>query len=88
MAAGWAPLRGLGLTGNLGYLWANQGGTSLFYTGRKDLALGVQVIARQFAVTPDVKVSWNTQLSEIGPRYYWWPCGRARLRSPAPPRSR
>ncbi|HET6410709.1 MAG TPA: transporter [Anaeromyxobacter sp.] len=118
----WAPLRALGLTGNVGYLWASEGGTSgnnsgqewvlgaaadydfgaissvpvglqvqfkwsaprgsflqhvtdlgggIFYTGRKNLALGVQVINRQFAVTPDVNVSWNTYISEIGLRYYW-----------------
>lgn len=46
-------------------------GGGLFYTGRKNLALGVQVIDRRFAVTPDVKVTWKTFLVDIGMRYYW-----------------
>lgn len=46
-------------------------GGGIFYTGRKNLALGVQVIDRRFAVTPDVNVSWKTFLVDIGMRYYW-----------------
>jgi len=46
-------------------------GGGLFYTGKKDLSLGVQVIARRFAVTPDVNVSWSTLLSNVSVRYYW-----------------
>jgi hypothetical protein len=46
-------------------------GGGIFYTGRKDLALGLQLIARRFAVTPDVDVTWSTFLSQIGMRYYW-----------------
>jgi hypothetical protein len=122
LAANWAPIRALGLTGNFGYLYANQKingttftgnaltiglaadldlydvwkvpiglqvqyswtapkgstlqhvtdlGGGIFYTGRKNLALGVQVINRRFAVTPDVDVSWKTYIANIGLRYYW-----------------
>jgi hypothetical protein len=46
-------------------------GGGIFYTGKRNLALGIQVIDRQFAVTPDVHVSWNTIISNIGMRYYW-----------------
>jgi hypothetical protein len=46
-------------------------GGGIFYTGRKNLALGVQVIDRRFAVTPDLNVSWKTFLVDIGMRYYW-----------------
>jgi len=46
-------------------------GGGIFYTGRKELALGIQIIARRFAVTPDVDVSWSTFVSNIGMRYYW-----------------
>jgi hypothetical protein len=46
-------------------------GGGVFYTGRRNLALGIQVLARQFAVTPDVDVSWRTYLANIGLRYYW-----------------
>jgi hypothetical protein len=46
-------------------------GGGVFYTGKKELALGVQVLARQFRVNPDVNVSWNTYIAIIGMRYYW-----------------
>ncbi|MGC3999967.1 MAG: hypothetical protein QM767_22010 [Anaeromyxobacter sp.] len=46
-------------------------GVGIFYTGKQDLALGLQVIARRFAVTPDVDVTWSTYLADIGLRYYW-----------------
>jgi hypothetical protein len=46
-------------------------GGGIFYTGRKNLALGLQLINRRFAVTPDVDVSWKTWLANIGVRYYW-----------------
>jgi hypothetical protein len=46
-------------------------GGGIFYTGRKNLSAGVQIIDRQFAVTPDVRVSWKTFVTEIGLRYYW-----------------
>jgi len=46
-------------------------GGGIFYTGRKELSVGIQVVNRQFAVTPDVDVSWSTYLSQIGLRYYW-----------------
>jgi len=123
LAASWAPLSALGLTANVGYLWANETGNNsnnnsaksavlgaaadfdfgaishvpvglqaqfswaapngsflkhvtdlgggIFYTGKKDLAIGVQAVNRRFAVTPGVDVSWSTVISEIGLRYYW-----------------
>ncbi len=46
-------------------------GGGIFYTGRKHLALGVQVVDRRFAVSPDVDVTWSTYLTTIGMRYYW-----------------
>jgi hypothetical protein len=46
-------------------------GGGIFYTGRKDLALGLQLIDRRFAVVPDVDVSWSTFLATVGMRYYW-----------------
>jgi hypothetical protein len=124
LAASWAPVPALGLTGNLAYEWSTTNSThsgnfkgqavvlgasadfdfksissvalglqaqvrwqaptianslqhvtdlggGIFYTGRKDLALGLQVVDRQFAVVPSVKVSWSTWLFETGLRYYW-----------------
>jgi len=124
VAASWAPLRSIGVTGNLTWAHAsidtkssgtlNQDGVSvgaavdfdfkavssvpvglqvtwnslipisggadsrftdlgggLFYTGRKDLSLGLQVINRRFRVDPAVDVSWSTFLATIGLRYYW-----------------
>jgi hypothetical protein len=46
-------------------------GGGIFYTGRENLALGLQLVDRQFAITPDVKVSWSTWLGQLGLRYYW-----------------
>jgi hypothetical protein len=46
-------------------------GGGLFYTGRKDLSLGLQVVDRRFKVVPEVDVSWSTVLAIIGLRYYW-----------------
>ena len=46
-------------------------GGGIFYTGRKDLALGVQLLWRRFAVVPNVDVSFSTELAQIGLRYYW-----------------
>jgi hypothetical protein len=46
-------------------------GGGLFYTGKPDLSLGIQLISRRFAVTPDVNVSWSTLLMNISMRYYW-----------------
>ena len=60
-----APISGSGLQ------HVSDIGGGIFYTGRKNLALGVQVIDRRFAVTPDVDVSWKTFLVDIGMRYYW-----------------
>ena len=46
-------------------------GGGIFYTGRKHLALGMQGIARRYAVVPGVNVSWKTFILDIGMRYYW-----------------
>lgn len=46
-------------------------GGGIFYTGRKDLSLGLQVVDRRFAVVPQVDVSWDTLLVTTGLRYYW-----------------
>jgi hypothetical protein len=46
-------------------------GGGIFYTGRDNLALGIQLVARRFAVAPDLSVSWKTFVSTLGMRYYW-----------------
>jgi hypothetical protein len=46
-------------------------GGGLFYTGREHLGLGLQVIARRFAVEPTVNASWGTVIATVGVRYYW-----------------
>jgi hypothetical protein len=46
-------------------------GGGIFYTGRKNLAAGVQVISRRFAVVPTVDVSWKTFIANMGLRYVW-----------------
>lgn len=46
-------------------------GGGLTYTGRPNLAAGVQVLVRRFAVTPTVDVSWATVIVVTGLRYYW-----------------
>jgi len=124
VAAAWAPLRSLGLTGNVSYshstidnsnsgtvtqtglslgaavdfdfgavsrvpvglqvTWSSLipisgGGSSrftdvgggFFYTGRKDLSLGLQVVDRRFRVSPSTDVSWTTIVAMIGMRYYF-----------------
>jgi hypothetical protein len=124
VSASWAPLRALGVTGNLSYVYSqiasNSAGTpsghalsagaavdfdlrevssaplglqltwnsfvpisgggsnrytdlggGIFYTGRKDLSLGLQLIDRRFRVAPDVDVSWTTFVALIGMRYYF-----------------
>lgn len=125
IAAAWAPMRALGLTGNISYVYnsttasnqdtLNQGGVSfsatvdfdfmgissvpvglqinwstlaafsggdtgigytdigggIFYTGRRNLSLGMQVVDRRFRVSPDVDVSWKNVVGFIGLRYYW-----------------
>jgi hypothetical protein len=124
VAAAWAPLRSLGVSGNLSYVYSSVQGTStepsegnavsvgaavdfdfaqvsrvplglqltwssripvssggtnrftdvgggLFYTGRKDLSLGLQIIDRRFRLAPTVDVSWTTLLAFIGMRYYF-----------------
>jgi hypothetical protein len=67
VAAAWtAPVGGKGGIQHVGDL-----GGGIFYTGQEHLALGLQVISRQFAVQPDLNVSWSTYISTIGLRYYW-----------------
>ena len=46
-------------------------GGGLFYTGRKDLSLGLQLFVRRFKVVPEVEVSWTTVLAMVGLRYFW-----------------
>jgi hypothetical protein len=46
-------------------------GGGLFYTGKKDLSLGLQLFVRRFKVVPEVEVSWTTTLAQIGLRYFW-----------------
>jgi hypothetical protein len=45
-------------------------GGGLFYTGRKDLSLGLQALNRRFRVVPGVDVSWRTIVALTGLRYY------------------
>jgi hypothetical protein len=124
VSAAWAPLRSLGVTGNLTYVYSKIAGTNtdtpdgnavmpglavdldlgqltrvplglqvtwsslipisgggssrftdvgggLFYTGRKDLSLGLQVVDRRFRVSPSTDVSWTTIVAMIGLRYYF-----------------
>jgi hypothetical protein len=60
-----APINGTGLQ------HVTDLGGGIFYTGRKNLALGLQLVSRRFGVQPTVDVSWSTWLSTIGMRYYW-----------------
>jgi hypothetical protein len=46
-------------------------GGAVFYTGRKNLSVGFQLVDRRFRVVPDVDVSWKTFIALIGLRYYW-----------------
>ena len=46
-------------------------GGGVFYTGRRNLALGMQFVSRRFAVQPTVDVSWSTVITTVGLRYYW-----------------
>lgn len=45
-------------------------GGGIFYTGKKELAAGVQLVGRRFAVRDNVEVSWGL-IGTIGLRYYW-----------------
>jgi hypothetical protein len=59
------------ITGHdISYGYSDLGG-AIFYTGRKELSLGVQIVKRRFRVAPDTDVSWSNFLSLIGLRYYW-----------------
>jgi hypothetical protein len=44
----------------------------IFYTARKDLSAGFQLVSRRFAVTPQVNVSWSTFIATAGLRYFWF----------------
>jgi len=46
-------------------------GGGVFYTGRQDLALGLQLIFRRSAVNNIVDVSFSNFVTSIGLRYYW-----------------
>jgi hypothetical protein len=46
-------------------------GGGVFYTGREELSLGLQMVNRRFRVVPEVDVSWSTFLASLGLRYYW-----------------
>lgn len=46
-------------------------GGGVFYTARRNLALGLQFTVRRFRVAPQVDVSWQTVVAVIGLRYYW-----------------
>ncbi len=60
-----APVSGSGLESVLDV------GGGIYYTGRKDLSAGVQILVRRFALTPSLDVSWSTILAALGLRYYW-----------------
>lgn len=46
-------------------------GGGIFYTGRKDVSVALQLIDRRFQVDPAVDVSWSNVLALMGLRYYW-----------------
>jgi hypothetical protein len=46
-------------------------GAGVFYTGRRELSLGLQLVYRRVRVSPAVDVSWKNALALIGLRYYW-----------------
>jgi hypothetical protein len=78
-AIGWAPI-GLMLQFNWTAPFSGDAptlqhvtdlGGGIFYTGRENLALGIQLVARRFAVQPGLSVSFSTVISTVGLRYYW-----------------
>jgi len=64
-AAWTAPFSGSGISHVTDF------GGGIWYTGRKDLAAGVQLVSRRFAVTPNVDVTWKTFIATMGLRYFW-----------------
>ena len=48
-----------------------QMGGGIFYTGRENLSLGLQAVARRFKIQPDLNLTWGGNLATIGLRYYW-----------------
>jgi hypothetical protein len=64
----WASL--IPVSGDSSTRYTDVGG-GLFYTGRKDLSLGLQLFVRRFKVVPEVEVSWSTVMAMVGLRYYW-----------------
>jgi hypothetical protein len=46
-------------------------GGGLFYTGRKELALGFQFFVRRFRVQPELDLTWSTVVTNLGLRYYF-----------------
>lgn len=66
----WASLFVFSNNENTGIGYTDLGG-GIFYTGRKELSLGLQIVDRRFRVSPDVEVSWKNVVAFIGLRYYW-----------------
>jgi hypothetical protein len=66
----WSSLFVFSNNENTGIGYTDIGG-GIFYTGHKELSLGIQVVDRRFRVSPDVDVSWNNVVAFIGLRYYW-----------------
>ena len=48
-----------------------QVGGGIFYTGRENLSLGLQAVARRFKIQPDLDFTWGGNLATIGLRYFW-----------------
>jgi hypothetical protein len=47
-------------------------GFGIHYTGRRNVALGVQLLGRRFSVQPGIAdTSWSAFLTRISLRYYW-----------------
>ena len=47
-------------------------GVGLYYTGRQELSVGVQVVGRRYAIEPEfVETEWSTYFTTFGLRYFW-----------------
>lgn len=46
-------------------------GGGIFYTGRENLSLGLQAVARRFKIQPGLDLTWGGNLATIGLRYFW-----------------
>ncbi len=65
----WSSL--LPLTSGSGESRYTDVGGGVFYTGRRNVSVGLQVVDRRFRVAPEVDLSWSTFLVMTGLRYYW-----------------